>query len=62
MTKMGEKNQSHLEFHSIFNQDRLTNFSKKSAVSKGKKRVKLTLPPTEVLKTCSSATENVLNI
>lgn len=39
------ENQSHLEFHSIFNQDGLTNFPKKSAVSKGKKKGKTNSSP-----------------
>lgn len=42
------QNSSHLEFHSIFNQDGITNSPKKSAVSKGKKGK--TSSPTEVFK------------
>lgn len=51
---------SHLEFHSIFNQDGITNFPKNLQFQRAK-RVKLT-HLLRSLKTCSSVTENILNI
>lgn len=54
------QNSSHLEFHSIFNQDGITN-SPKNLQFQRAKRVKLA-HLLRSLKTCSSVTENVLNI
>lgn len=54
------QNSSHLEFHSIFNQDGITN-SPKNLQFQRAKRVKLA-HLLRSLKTCSSVTENILNI